>query len=264
MNPSFFRLLPVILAIIAAGATSKTKPIPQQQSSKMMWGNLVVPEKEFTLPHLRQVFEEHIRKTPPSVNLLHINVSVEGREEIECTAKLRTDVSYEVWKSLYEDCKGRIPPSAEFLMLDGNSAMRMRKRDGHVVLIVLHGLNPFYVHSSAGDFYIVYLTSRVEQSAKSVPESKKSEPKNLTAYLTGLAPLDVKTGGNITKRLRSQIGVGELTVRISSNPWFIEDSDFPIVPTYVENAIPPAEVQFRREPQIYCLESESESNCSNL
>jgi len=229
-----------------------------------MWGSLLIPETEFTIPHLRQVFEEDIRKVPPSVTLLHINVSVEGREGIECTAKLRTDVSYEVWKELYESCKDRIPPSAELLMLNGNSAVRMRQRDGHVVVTVLRGSNPFYVHIPAGDFYLVHLTSRAGQSTPSAPDSLSREPKKLTVYLTGSSPINVRTGEIIAKLLRSQIGVEELSVRISSNPWFVEDSDFPIVPTYIENAVPPKELQFRRLQQIYCEESESESNCSTL
>jgi hypothetical protein len=259
MNPM---LLSLILSLLAIPQGSKPEVVLQRHWPALLWQKVVIPEPEFTTALLKERFLRVLRDKDPRLVVLHLEVFIDKEEANGRNMKLRSDVSYEVWRDLYRDYEKGIPPSAELLMINGNAAMRMRDRDGSVRMIALQGSNPFIIHGPGGDFNLLHLAIEEGTSTYALEHQTTDTTQIFLCFITGTKAIDITNGKAIAMKLRKDIGLGEVEVRLSSDPWFITDSSFPIVSPYAAGAKPPTEGEYQRAPEILCTADAQVISCS--
>ena len=64
------------------------------------------------------------------------------RKAASANWKCATDISYQGWRSEFEDYRRHVPPSAQFISINGNAAMRVRDASGNVRTTVIAGNDP--------------------------------------------------------------------------------------------------------------------------
>jgi len=259
MNPI---LLSFILSLLAIPRASKPEVVLQRRWPALLWQTIVIPEPEFTTPSLKERFLRVLRERDPSLVVLHLEVFIDKEEANGRNMKLRSDVSYEVWRDLYRDYEKGIPPSAELLMINGNAAMRTRDKNGKISMVVLQGSNPFIIHVPGRDFSLLHLAIEEGASRMALEQRTTESTVMLLCYIAGDGSIDVENGRAIAEVLRKEIGLGEVYVHLRSDPWFITDSSFPIVSPYAADAKPPTEEEYQRAPQIMCVADRQPISCS--
>lgn len=235
--------------------------VMHRKSPGLVDDKLVIPKVDFTQAKLEARFRKTLSDLDRSVRLLHLEVFIDRREAVSGNIKLRSDVNYDVWKNLYQEYRQKVPPSAELLMINENAAMRIRSRDGKVTTTVLRGTNPFILQIPGAEFHLVYLVGRYETSWKGLKSKSLEKTQAVRYYLVSSQSIDLGLAKSITEQLRKQTGFGDVYVDVRPDPWFITDSDYPVVPPYVERSVPPTETQFRETPTVSCVADDQEIEC---
>jgi hypothetical protein len=241
------------VSLFIQGAPSNNIFVSQQSVIRR---ELILPTSEFNASRMEERFREILAQTPRETRVLKVEAMDRPTSRL-LVHKGVIDGHYGHWKLHFKDYAQGIPPFAELLLLDNNAAMRIRDSQGRVSLKVLRGQNPYLVRAGNKEFMLLHLF---------ISESRNLDRGGyavyLRFYLVTHDHFDEATARAVLQALReSAPSIEDIAVAIRNDPWFVLDSDFPVVSPFLTEINPPSKEQFEKAPQWTCIQSDEHMAC---
>ncbi len=235
--------------------------VTEQRWPSVITRTIVISPDLSLVPYLEKTYDE-LRLDSARVRMVRIEVfpDADGRWNDNC--KCRSDVSYEAWSRLYGGLGNRIPVSGELLILNGNAAVRTRDKHGAITSKVLGGgADPFSFRAEGRVVDVLNIVARRLSPLERHTGSGSGLREYLGFYVLSREGVDESLARSVTSSLYAATGVEDVEVYLRTDPWFITDEDFPIVPTYISVASPPTESQYQSAPEWRCTASRDAISC---
>jgi len=217
------------------------------QHGTVLWNNLVKPTSEFHQDQLETLFREILSKAAANTSVIHVEV-MDDPESYVLTAMWRDELNYEVWRNMFSDYEKRIPPMAEILAIGKNAAMRIRDEQGNVSTKVLQGSDPYVFHACGEDLSLIHLGMHEPLRP---PNYEKSYVSLHFFFVVTVQP-DEKLTRCVVKEVRRLSNISDVNVNIRTDPWFIDESLFPVISPFLSEIRPPSKDEYESAPQWHC------------
>jgi hypothetical protein len=233
----------------------KSDTVVLNQESVIFRQLLLLPSSEFEHDRMEKRFREILDHRDPQKRILYVE-AMDSPDSCALTNKCVIDGNYSTWQTLFSDYKERIPPFAEMLVIGGNAAMRVRDNQERVLQKVVQGQDPYILHVGNEELKIVHFSAgRSKHWGK-----REGWFVHLDFFILARAP-DEKTTRQALEELKRQTSIENVSVVVRRDPWFILDSDFPVVSPFLPKTTPPSEEAYEKAPQWTCVSSERGVTC---
>jgi len=235
----------ILISSVAALAWGQgtTTPTVQPLTSKMV----ILPTTEFEQSKIESRFEGYLAASSPDTRFLLIR-AIDREQSFQLAEIGFTDVTYGLWRLLFSDYERQIPPFAELLQINGNVGIRLRDREGRITTKVLRGRNPYAITGCGTAFPVLHVSLTTTRDL----EDPQRSSSNLHFFVLSDSAVNQEIARCVLTKVR-ELGLGgNLAVSIRKDPWFIQDSDYPVVLPFLESIQPPSKEQYEKALQSYC------------
>lgn len=218
---------------------------------------LILPSENFDQKEMERLFRSILLERKSVTEVLLVE-AMDNPQSVSLSASGYTDMTYPMWKTLFSPYEKTIPPFAELLAIGTNAAMRLRDYRGQVSFALLSGQNPYDVPGCGKNLHIAH--ALIRRAGNPANPAKWSAYLHVNIISSGL--FDENTARCALNAVRSETAVARVEVSIRNDPWFIKDSDFPIVSPFLHNDKPPTEGEYENAAEWSCGVVKNEIFCS--
>jgi len=203
---------------------------------------VLVPAESFNQAFLERYFATMTRHEGASFSVVKIVASPD--KGVVANNEKPLDIGYSGWRPIFDDYRSAVPPSAQFISINGNASLVFRDKSGRVAEKVIAGSDPRLIRSEGKTLHIADIISKTVRVGSST---------DLTTsfYCWSSDPYDNASVAAALKGIIAATGIQRVTVEIEREPWFVL-SDFPVLYPYHDLDRPPSEEQYLRMPRTYC------------
>lgn len=246
--------LTLVLIVLA---TDRTPSNAQNHEELIEHRQIVLPTSDFEITQTEKRLQEFLAKRSPTNRLLLVEAM--DREKSSALSAIGfTDVTYGLWKLLFSEYEQGIPPFAELIGLNGNVAMRVRDIDGRVTVKVLEGRSPYEISGCGASLSLLHIGITQTKSAANLQESLT----NVHFFVLSQGAVEESIAHCALRKIEDLKLTKSLAVSLRRDPWFIEDSDYPVVLPFLTSAYGPSKEEYETAPQWRCSSYEGKTICS--
>ena len=249
-------LFAILAGLVAASHDAVRKQFDRLGS--VMWETDILTTADFERQELEHRFDKFVAKRDPSIRIINVTLADATSSSILSQVGYR-EVTYELWRPLYDEYIKTDHPFGELVVLGDNAAMRVRDNRGQQSLKVLHGKNPYVLTACGEQLSLVNLA--VSKSLRANGQNQWYASVHL--FLTTNGPVDERTAECALEEFHRLTSVGDILISLRRDPWFIRYSDFPIAPPFLTTVKPPTSEQFKEAPWSECFLSEEKTHCQH-
>lgn len=256
MKPFYLYCLLVLLGFSiqqnVSGADLREGPVERRQ--------LLIPTGDFGLSEMENRFRQLWAAKDAGVQILQID-AMDRPESISLSENGYNDISYELWQALLEQYKEKIPPYAELLSIGKDVGMRIRDWNGQVFLKVLAGDNPYDLEACGKHLQVGHVSIRQTGALEKGHISDRTR-----LYIHFFLIVKETPDRHIVEcalaQLRKKTGLTSLSVSVRSDPWFLQNSDYPVISPFLVNPEPPTRDGYESGTQWDCTFQAGKTNCN--
>jgi hypothetical protein len=213
---------------------------------KLLVQTIIVPPSSFEPASLASLFSEILLNEGGTYSVMKIEVFTDRKAE-SANCKCVTDVAYKGWLSWLEDYRRQVPPSAQFISINGNAAMRVRDASGNVRTTVIAGEDPNKLTIRGMRFQLAdFIAGSVYVRALDTEELQ------ISFYYWSSDSYDKSTVNEVLTERVKTTGVQNTSVVVEPWPWFILSDEFPILYPYDSLGEPPSEDAYYSALRVTC------------
>lgn len=162
-------------------------------------------------------------------------------------------VSYESWRQMHDLARQTPNEVAEVISIEGNAVLRMRDATGSLTRRVLVGRDPLQrevLGQHVEVVYIVFSNGFRGDMARSV---------GVYALMPG--PLTEQVGLELLGQLDRLFTGLQVSVVIRNDSWFIYSAGYPFLNPFVNDGVPPSDVEYDQTKTLVCGHWTGTSSC---
>lgn len=251
-------LAPLFALFLPLGVTAEERVLLEQKFESQMTRTVLIAPEEFTADTIERRSASFIAEVAGRFRIARLELYPGPDDPRGPNCKCSEPVSYGFWNVLYERQAGRLPPSAEVLTIGGGSALRSRNADGLVHHRVLQAPDPYLLTIRGGELRLVHMG--IENGPR---WGGAASGAMLRCYFITSGRFDEALGRDAIVEIQHRTLTRNVRVVIRHDPWFIKESDFPVVPPYVPEARPPSREEYEKGSQVSCVDSVAVTACTS-
>jgi hypothetical protein len=242
----------VVIGLLAQGSSEKVQPLNESLVRQL---GIILPTATFDETDMEREFRQILSKEPVDEAILLVEAF--DSEKSWNLSEMGVDgESYDGWKVFYDDYKDSIPSAAELLKIRRDVAMRLRDNKGNVSLKVLEGENPYDLPICGQAFALAHMSI----ARANLPGFAHT----LHFFLTTDSPIDETVAGCAFAELERRVSLPNTNVYLSirHSPWFVVDSDYPVVLPFIKENKPPTKQEYEEALEWDCSNYDRGVHCS--
>jgi len=253
---TFIVLLLLFVAFLPVGARARDRIVEEQKFQSQLTRTILIAPEEFTAEAMDRRFSAFMAEVADHFRVARLELYPGPDDPRGPNCKCSEPVSYGFWGVLYEKLGGRLPASAELLIINGAAAVRVRDANGLIKTRVLRGPDPYLLHIGDAELRLVHVDIGNGPRVHEVDSGAM-----LRCYFMTSDSLGEALGRAAIAEIQRTTSTRNIGVAIRHDPWFIKDSDFPVVPPYTPLIRPPSREEYEKGDQVSCTDSALVTGC---
>lgn len=242
----------VVIGLLAPNSSEETQHL-NESVVRQHW--IILPTATFHETDIEGKFRQILSKEPVDEAILLVE-AFDSKNSWNLGAMGVDGAAYETWRAFYEDYEQEIPPAAEMLKIRGDVAMRLRDDKGNVSLKVLEGENPYNLSECRVPLALAHMSI----ARANLPGFAHT----LHLFLTTDGPIDEAVARCAFEELERRVSLPNTNMDLSirHSPWFVVDSDYPVVLPFIKENKPPTKQEYEEALEWDCSNYDRSVHCS--